>query len=123
MDRIFPLSEARALLPEMWRRAAELVVVRADLTELTAALAVGAPSRLGGVAEVKSLEARFHEGLGWFAEQSIHVKGIAPLLVDFPSVHDEAPVLLCWLEGETELAWYHRAELGFAGRRPIPATW
>jgi hypothetical protein len=31
-------------------------------------------------------------------------------------------VLLCWLEGERELAWYHKAEFGFAGRRLIQAA-
>jgi hypothetical protein len=30
------------------------------------------------------------------------------------------PVLLCWLEGEEELAWYHHVGLGFAGRRRLP---
>jgi hypothetical protein len=29
-------------------------------------------------------------------------------------------VLLCWLESEPELAWYHRLDLGFAGRRRLP---
>jgi hypothetical protein len=28
-------------------------------------------------------------------------------------------VLLCWLEGDRELAWYHRLDTGFAGRRPL----
>jgi hypothetical protein len=29
-------------------------------------------------------------------------------------------VLYCWLEGEPELGWYHRTDLGFAGRRRLP---
>jgi hypothetical protein len=33
---------------------------------------------------------------------------------------DGVPVLLCWLEGDEELAWYHRADLGFLGRRRLP---
>jgi hypothetical protein len=40
--------------------------------------------------------------------------------VDFPADRDGVPVLLCWLEGEAELGWYHRADLGFAGRRRLP---
>jgi hypothetical protein len=50
----------------------------------------------------------------------VELKGLAPLLVDFPADLDAVPVLLCWLEGESELAWYHRADLGFAGRRRFP---
>jgi hypothetical protein len=29
------------------------------------------------------------------------------------------PVLLCWLEGEPELSWYHRLDLGFLARRRL----
>jgi len=29
-------------------------------------------------------------------------------------------VRLCWLEGEPALAWYHRSDLGIAGRRRLP---
>ncbi len=44
---------------------------------------------------------------------------MAPLLIDFPALADGQQVLLCWLEGESTLDWYHRPELGFMGRRPI----
>ena len=49
----------------------------------------------------------------------LQIKGFAPLLLDFPMRHDGREILLCWLEGERELGWYHDAELGFAGRRPL----
>ncbi|HEX8346789.1 MAG TPA: DUF2203 family protein [Actinoplanes sp.] len=42
------------------------------------------------------------------------------MLVDFPADLGGVPVLLCWLEGEAELGWYHRLDLGFAGRRRLP---
>jgi hypothetical protein len=29
-------------------------------------------------------------------------------------------VRLCWLEGEASLEWYHRSDLGIAGRRRLP---
>jgi hypothetical protein len=119
MDRLFTLDEARALLPEVRRHADELISVRADLAELAAALRHGRASPLGGLPEAKALEARVHELLGWFGSEGIEVKGFAPLLVDFPSELDGEPVLLCWLEGEAELGWYHRPEYGFAGRRPL----
>lgn len=41
------------------------------------------------------------ELLGWFPENGIDLKGLAPLLIDFPAVLDGEPVLLCWLEGES----------------------
>ena len=120
MPKTFTVAEARALLPEVRAHAEEFVRARADLTELVAALQAGVATRLGGVAEAKALEARIDEVLSWFGGQGLEVKGVAPLLLDFPSELDGEPVLLCWLEGEAELAWYHRPEYGFAGRRPLP---
>ena len=41
-------------------------------------------------------------------------------LVDFPSVMDGRPVLLCWRSDEECVAWYHEPEAGYAGRKIIP---
>lgn len=120
MARVFTLDEARGLVPEVLSRAAELVAVRADLVDLQTALDRGVPSRLGALPEAKGLEARLSELLSWFPEQGLDVKGVAPLLVDFPATLNGEAVLLCWLEGEHELGWYHKPEHGFAGRRVIP---
>jgi hypothetical protein len=121
VDRIFTVAEARELLPEVVARADEFVAVRADLIELRAALQQGEPSPLGGLAEAKALEAQFDDLISWFPAQALELKGAAPLLLDFPSRIGGELVLLCWLEGDRELAWYHKPEHGFAGRRPIPA--
>lgn len=120
MSRRFSYADAAALLPQVRHVAADIVEVRAELAELSSALNDGEESPLGGVAEAKALEARLHELLSWFAANGIEVKGAAPLIVDFPGSLLGADVLLCWLEGETELAWYHRPELGFLGRRRLP---
>ena len=121
MDHIFTIDEARQLLPEVRSRAEDLVTVRADLVEIRQALSDGSPSPLGGLAEAKALEARMSELLGWFPASGIELKGLAPLLIDFPAMLDGDPVLLCWLEGESQLGWYHKASHGFAGRRRIPS--
>lgn len=125
-DRIFTLSEARALVPEVCAHIDAIVAARADLAELTYALRSGVPSHLGGKPELKAYEARIDEAVGWFTIQGIELKGIAPVLVDFPA-YLQAPagrqaVRLCLLETERELGWYHRNELGFAGRRRIPGV-
>lgn len=114
MDRQFTLAEARGLMPEVQRRAAAYIDLRADFAEARAAGAAR-----GGLAELKSLEARLHEQLEWFHTEGIQVKGVAPLLIDFPSSRNGRNILLCWLEGEPELAWYHPVESGFMGRRRI----
>ena len=122
VDQIFTLEQARLLMPDLLARADEAVEVRADLVELQSALNEGTSSPLGGLPEAKALEARLSQILGWFSAEGLDLKGIAPLLLDFPAELDGDIVLLCWLEGERELRWYHKPEHGFAGRRPIPGT-
>jgi hypothetical protein len=120
---LFTLSEARAELARLRPVLAEIVTVRADLVELSAALAPGgAPTPLGGLPERKAAEARLNELMTAVQETGAELKGMAPLLVDFPATLHDVPILLCWLEGDTDITWYHRADLGFAGRRPLPAS-
>ncbi|MCW2886615.1 MAG: hypothetical protein QOE54_716 [Streptosporangiaceae bacterium] len=118
-EREFTLAEARALMPEVLSKADEIVRLRADLAELAHELNTEGSSPFGGIPEAKAYEARLEEHLAWFGEQGIEVKGLAPLLIDFPARIDGRSVRLCWLEGDRELAWYHLSELGFIGRRPL----
>ncbi|MEV4101835.1 DUF2203 domain-containing protein [Nonomuraea sp. NPDC049649] len=120
MNRLFSLDEARSLMPKILAEARELIDARADLAEITYERETGGSSPLGGLPEIKGIEARLQEILSGWTGLGLEVKGIAPVLLDFPAVLDGASVRLCWIEGETELGWYHRSELGFAGRRRLP---
>src|SRR5262245_50980244 len=117
-DVAVSLAEARDELDRFRSRIEEFIVIRADLAELRADLSIGGSSPLGGLAEVKALEARLYAELEAFASSGAQVKGFAPLLLDWPGERDGVPVLWCWLEGERDVLWYHRLDCGFAGRRP-----
>lgn len=125
---MFTVERARAELERLRPMLEELVVVRADAAELAAALASrqgGGPTGTlrtprGGVPELKAAQARMDEMLSDIRAAGVDVKGLAPLLLDFPAELDGEAVLLCWLEGEPALDWYHRADLGFMGRRRLP---
>jgi hypothetical protein len=114
------LADARSILAAARHQLDELIVVRADLAELRADLDRAGTSRLGGLAEVKALEARLYADLEYLAGQGAQVKSYAPVLLDFPGELDGQEVLWCWLEGDPEIRWYHRLDCGFAGRRAIP---
>jgi hypothetical protein len=118
---MYTIGEARAELARLGPVLAELVTVRADAAELAAAVQQGVASPLGGLPELKGAQARLDELLAALAATDVQIKGVAPLLLDFPAELDGVPVLLCWLEGDQELAWYHRTDLGFLGRRRLPA--
>jgi hypothetical protein len=72
----------------------------ADAIQREAAAISDCAKRITGVgAEVKSLE----EGL-----------------LDFPARRGDEVVLLCWKLGEDEIHFWHRADEGFGGRKPLP---
>lgn len=117
----FTVTEARTELEGLRPVIDELISLRADAAELAAAIAPGGrPSPLGGIPEFKAAQARLDELITLIQESGVQLKGVAPLLLDFPAELDGEQVLLCWLEGDDELSWYHRADLGFAGRRRLP---
>jgi hypothetical protein len=118
--RPLSLTQARHLLDTLRPRIDALIRFRADLAELRADLAGEATSPLGGRAEAKALEARLYSVMEDLDSQGTQVKGYAPLLLDWPGELHGRPVLWCWLEGDRDIAWYHRPECGFAGRRPVP---
>jgi hypothetical protein len=53
-------------------------------------------------------------------ELGVEVKDLDEGLVDFPALHRGETVLLCWQLGEDEVGYWHSADDGFAGRRPLP---
>ena len=109
MERSFTVEEARDLLPEVQRRVDELAELRRAVVE----------AREGPVADRKAAEARLSEAVEWFVTNGVQLKSIAPVVLDFPSEIEGEPALLCWLEGEDDLEWYHTPEHGFMGRKPL----
>ncbi|MFO8075699.1 MAG: DUF2203 domain-containing protein [Egibacteraceae bacterium] len=110
MEREFSVDEARELMPEVRERVTAIIAARRDVALLAD----------GPTAERKGAEARLAEEVEWFVRTGVQVKGIAPVVLDFPGRVDGEPALLCWLEGETDLVWFHRPEHGFMGRQELP---
>ncbi len=132
MSRIFTLSEAQTLLPvaealllkaqAAGRRAAE---VERELQQLNQRIFL-----LGGMhvnilviarrrAEHDKATQEAQDTLTEIDAIGVKVKDLDKGLLDFPSVLDGKSILLCWKLGETEIAYWHSPEDGFAGRKPI----
>jgi len=71
-------------------------------------------------AEVDAVARRLAQLVDEINEYGAEVKDIDSGLIDFPALRKGETVLLCWRLGEDEIGFWHGAEDGFAGRRPLP---
>lgn len=128
--RLFSVEEARALLPqvrhvlERLRDAfVELRGSRAmEAAQRRAALADGHPIALpspGGEAARERHEETLRECMEQLDGWGIQLKDPERGLIDFPHERDGVVVLLCYELSETELAYWHPVETGYAGRQPL----
>jgi hypothetical protein len=131
LQRIFTPDEANAALMELRPLVEEMVAAKRALDEAQER-AEEVNARISGnggglppaeLAEVHDLVSRRATALARALEQiqslGVVVKDLDSGLVDFPSVRDGEDVLLCWQLGEDDVAFWHRYEDGYAGRRPI----
>ena len=104
--RHWTLAEAAAALPEVRERVQRLrELLRARPT------ANGQGARLDHeiAALIESLQS-----------DGIVVRDPERGLIDFPALASSGETyLLCWLDGEDAIEWWHWPDAGFAGRTPI----
>jgi len=134
MDRAYPetfftLEEANALLPQLElileRMQRTSIKVREEMTALTQeqgehALAhLSVPQLLRLQPALRPLFEELAQAVQAIEQYGCLFKGLDLGLVDFPAKLDDEIVELCWQYGEKEIAFYHRQDEGFAGRRPL----
>ncbi len=128
-EKTFRLEEANAIVPRlhvlMERLQRGALRLHEELTGLAretgVELASLAPEEL--MRQRPAARALVEELDGIVAEieaSGAHLKDVQLGLVDFPAELDGEIVYLCWQFGEPEVAFWHRIEDGFAGRRPLP---
>jgi hypothetical protein len=130
-EKLFRLEEANAIVPRlhalMERLQRGALRLRDEVTGLARETGTDAATlspevllrhRPAARVLVEELDAIVHE----IERSGAHLKDVQLGLVDFPSERDGELVYLCWQFGESEIAFWHRIEDGFAGRRPLPGS-
>ena len=127
--RSFTIEEANALVPRL-----EMLMERVQRAALTLRSALQdpadpSPPPARTTADVLRLRPdlgdhvrELESAVGEIEELGCHFKGLDLGLVDFPALVDGTTVLLCWQYGEKQIAYWHRADEGFANRRPLGAA-
>ena len=131
-DRTFTPDEANAALAEVRPLVERMVAAREvllDAQRRQAELVARVASNGGGLtppdvaavaAEVQQAAAELVAVLEELERVGVQVKDLDRGLVDFPCLHRGRVVLLCWELGEDEVAYWHGADEGYAGRKPLP---
>ncbi len=131
MDRYFTLEQAQELVPWLAETFREIAPVREQLASLTQEiddLEARMRSNGGVKANERMVDARRElqgaselvaERVEAVTARGIVVRDVMRGLVDFPSLRERREVYLCWIEGETEIAFWHEVDTGFAGRQPL----
>jgi hypothetical protein len=121
--RIWTLDEANAALPEvaeLVRRLRTLAGATRQRRERTRGN--GAASGNGHAPHRGDAPAELRAVLDDLTERGIVVRDPERGLIDFPARSPTGQdYLLCFLDGEDAIGWWHWPDAGFAGRTPITA--
>jgi hypothetical protein len=118
------LEQATAALPEVRatvRRIRELIATaRAHAEEHGGGDGAAAVSGNGHGPKVRGDDRELRALLAELDARGVIVRDPARGLIDFPALTPSGRTyLLCYLEGEDAIEWWHWPEDGFAGRTPL----
>jgi hypothetical protein len=121
LARVRPLAER---MVEAYRELARSREALGEARRVSAGNGTGTDAgRVGPLEDAARAAAdRLEAYAAGLAELGVQVKDLELGLVDFPARHPHSgeTVLLCWLVGEQDIAFWHGLEEGFAGRKPLP---
>lgn len=124
LERLFTLSEANCLLPQLEehltavKRGKAILIQTKDEIKRASAKAQYGGGSFAGPHYIRALE-QINEHLQAIQEMGVLVKELDSGLCDFPCMLDGRVVYLCWKLGEPEIKWWHEVSAGFAGRQRV----
>jgi hypothetical protein len=130
-ERFFTVEEANRLLPRLGAILERLIAVRQEMAARHRTLeALRAHIRGNGATadgrrlatlrgELEAMARDLKQGIEEIEGYGCQIKDLDIGLIDFPTLREGEPVLLCWRLGEDRIGFWHRAEEGFAGRKPL----
>lgn len=117
--KIFTVEEANKTLPLVKNIVRDIIAYSKHLNELTEL-----NEEITINPEIDFLISKIKEFIHELNEIGCEYKGIYgdAGLVDFPSLLNGQPILLCWKSDETEITYFHSTDEGFNGRKIIDSS-
>ncbi|SRR5579883_2232613 len=132
MAQLFTIAEAERLLPQVERLLRDALSLRSEAAQAHKELeqATGHIRMAGGArinpGKILAIRARrdtsiaaLKDVLERIAETGAVVKDLDIGLIDFMSRFRDREVCLCWKLGESGILFWHGADEGYRGRKPI----
>jgi len=132
MSRYFTLRQAEDALPEVERHLRDALFHRAEFERareqwddsqqkirMSGGMRVNPSDMLALRARRDSSAQAMKTAMDGIEEAGAHVKDLDIGLVDFMTLYHGEEVCLCWRMGEDAIRFWHGAEEGFRGRKPI----
>ena len=136
LKKYFSVEEANHALPLVRSIVADIVSFHSDLRERherlqsvkrrNSSLRGSMPTEFNE--ELTQMENDLHNDAGklqGFIDElqalGVEVKDLGKGLVDFPGLIEGREVCLCWMLGESEVAFWHEVDAGFMGRQSLMA--
>lgn len=132
-NKLFTLSEANALLPQLNEELLNLQALAKQFEEKYVELHKNKAIHEQSSHKVSVKDPFFEEEVKLdfmraeadllienFKRKGVLLKAIEPGLIDFPAIVDGQEVLICWQQGEEHITHFHGWNDGFMGRKPLP---
>ena len=126
--RYFTVKSANEALPDVAKRYDRVLSCRDEVARAEGRLRAAVMGGHGMAAFAESKRALnsaltlFYHAVEQLESTGAVVKNIDEGLLDFPSKRFNEEIWLCWKAGESEIKFWHDAESGFEGRRPLEVS-
>ncbi len=119
----FTVAQANAILPDVIKKFEMAVAKKSNVTKLQAVTETAMDKSLSEYVEAKGRLNRaiieFYTAIEKLESTGAMIKNLDQGLLDFPSLHFDEEVWLCWKYGETKIGFWHEKDSGFMGRKPL----
>ncbi len=120
-DPTYTVEQADAMLPELRERLELIREARQVMFHAAERIRGKVAADGGGQAGTDYWVASrtLKEEIELLAARGVVLRDPETGLVDFPGTREGRPVFLCWRLGEDRVGFWHEADAGFLGRKPL----
>ncbi len=124
MPTYFEVEAVNAHIPRLTLLFERVLQLRTQIKALAATSGSGNESTIAVASDrdhnaARALAATLDDTVDEINLTGCVIKDIEIGLVDWPALHQDRKILLCWRFGESEVGYWHEVDGGYRGRQPV----